>query len=239
MSAIGKQFLEFAKIYDELFSAICDYKKEVDFYHNILKKYKVKDILEVGCGCAHRADHFVNRGYTYQGFDISKPMLKLAHEKYPHIKLTQGDVRDIKMRKNYDAIVFLGKGSVYLTKNDDVIAALVSMKRRVRKGLIVIDAFNASYIIPNFKRNISWSKKLSDKTITRKSKNTLDLRTGWTWKREVRYIVKQKNTKQYHDKAILRSFTKDEMNIFFLRSGIKPLKFIEKGDTLISIGYTG
>jgi len=231
-----KQFEKFAEVYDELFSAVCDYKKEVGFYHKILMKHNVKKVLEVGCGCAHRGKYFIDKGYSYEGLDISKSMLKLADKKYPQLRLIEGDVRDIKIREKFDAILFLGKGSVYLKNNDNMINALKSMKKRIRRGIIIIDAFNADFIIPNFKKNISWKKEFKDKTITRKSKNTLDLKTGWTWKREVTYIIKGKKSSSFHDEAILRAFNKDEIKIFFLLVGIKPLRFIEKGDTLISIG---
>lgn len=231
-----KQFNEYAEIYDELFSASCDYKSEVDFYGKILKKYHCKSILEVGCGCGHRGQYFLDKGYTYVGLDISSSMLDIAKKKYPKIHFVKGDVRNLKFKRHFDVILFLGKGSVYLNSNTDVLKTLKSMKRLVKKGVIVIDAFNANFIIPNFKKNISWSKKIGHKTITRKSINELDLRIGWTWKRNVTYIVSDGKTKKYPDSSILRAFTKDEFKIFYALAGITDVQFIEKKDTLISIG---
>jgi SAM-dependent methyltransferase len=236
---MNKQFKEYAKVYDELFSATCDYESEVEFYHHILEKYSCKDILEVGCGCGHRGVYFIDKGYSYVGSDISSPMLRIAQKKYPQIKFFKADVRNLKIKESFDAIVFLGKGSVYLNCNDDVLNALISLKRAIRHGLIIIDGFNADVIIPNFKKNISWSKKIGSKTITRESINELDLKTGWTWRRDVTYIVKDKKICKYRDSAILRAFTKSEFKLFFALAGITNIKFIEKGDTLISIGIIG
>ncbi len=234
MATGRKQFDDFAQLYDELFSQVCDYKKEVDYYHRILKRHNVKSILEIGCGTAHRSKYFINKGYSYVGLDISKSMIALAKKHYPSTKLIVGDVRNLKLKRKFDAVIFLGKGSIYLNTNKEIMDALKSIKKVMDKGLIIIDSFNASFIIPNFRTNVKWSKKISDKIITRKSKNTLNLKTGWTWGRDVTYLVNKK--KVFTDTSILRAFSKEEMKNFFDYSGIKVLKFIEDGDTLVSIG---
>lgn len=234
---MNKQFNEYAEIYDELFSAANDYRKEVNFYHKILKKENCKSILEVGCGAGHRGQYFIEKGYDYVGLDISSSMLKIARRKYPQIKFIEGDVRNLKIKGKFDAILFLGKGSVYLISNKDVLSAFNSMKKMVKRRIIV-DFFDATKIIPNFKRNISWHKKIGNKIITRKSQNELDLTTGWTWKRKVNYIVKKRNQiKKYKDYAILRAFTDEEIKIFLALVGIDKIKFLRKPDTLISVSY--
>ncbi len=233
---MNKQFNEYAQIYDELFSATCDYKSEVNLYDKLLQKYGCKNVLDVGCGCGHRGNYFIRKGYSYVGMDISSAMLAIAKKKYPSLTFFNADVRSLKSKIKYDAALFLGKGSVYLHTNDDFLRALRSMKAAVKKGVVVIDAFNANVIIPHFKKNISWSKTIGSKTITRQSVNTLDLKTGWTWKRDVTYIVKDKKINRYKDSAVLRAFTATEFKLFFALIGISTVKIIENGDTLIAIG---
>jgi dTDP-3-amino-3,4,6-trideoxy-alpha-D-glucopyranose N,N-dimethyltransferase/N-dimethyltransferase len=219
-----------------LFSAAIDYEKEVEFYDKILNKHHCKKILEVGCGCGNRGKYFVNRKYDYVGSDISDSMLRIARKKYPGLEFIHSDARNLKLRRKFDAILFLGKGSAYLTTDDDVMSALKSMKRLINKGLIIIDGFNADFIIPNFKKNISWSIKTGNKTITRSSINVLKPNTN-IWKRELCYIVQEdKAKKTFHDKAILRAFAESEFKSFFTKAGIKNTEFIINGDTIISIG---
>ena len=110
MATGRKQFDDFAQLYDELFTQINDYKKEVDYYHRILKQHNVKSILEIGCGTAHRSKYFIDKGYDYAGLDISKSMIELAKKHYPSTKLIVGDARNLKLRKKFDAVIFLGKG---------------------------------------------------------------------------------------------------------------------------------
>lgn len=235
---ISSQFNEYAEIYDELFSATMDYKKEVEFYDKILRKNKCKRILEVGCGCGHRGKFFINKGYDYTGLDISEGMLKIARQKYPEIKFLQGDVRKLSLDEKYDAIIFVGVGSAYLTTDDDAISALKSMKSLVNKGVIIIDAFDADFIIPNFKKNISWSKKIGSRTITRKSINKLNPKYHNAWDRKLTYIVKDEGEKEkkYTDSALLRAFSGKELKQLFANVGIANTQIIQNGDTVVAIG---
>lgn len=235
---MNKQFNEYAEIYDELFSATMDYEKEVDFYDDILRKNKCKSILEVGCGVGHRGKLFINKGYDYVGLDISEGMLKIARRKYPEIRFVQGDVRKLSLKEKFDAIVFLGVGSTYLTTDDDALSALKSMKKLVNRGVIIIDGFDADFIIPNFKKNISWSKKIGSRTITRKSINRLNPKYHNTWDRELTYVVKDegKKAKKYTDSARLRAFSGKELKQLFATAGIAYTRVVHNGDTVIAIG---
>jgi ubiquinone/menaquinone biosynthesis C-methylase UbiE len=235
---MNKQFNEYAEIYDELFSATMDYEKEVDFYDKILRKNKCKRVLEVGCGCGHRGKFFIAKGYDYTGLDISEGMLRIARQKYPEIKFFKGDARRLSLDEKYDAIIFVGVGSAYLITDDDAISALKSMKSLVNKGVIIIDAFDADFIIPNFKKNISWSKTIGNRTITRNSINKLNPKYHNAWDRKLTYIVKGmgEREKKYNDTALLRAFSGEELTKLFATAGVADTQIIQNGDTVIVIG---
>lgn len=233
-----RQFNEYAEIYDELFSATMNYEKEVEFYDEILRKNKCKSVLEVGCGSGHRGKFFINKGYDYTGLDISEGMLKIARRKYPEIRFVQGDVRKLTLKQKFDAIIFIGVGSAYLTTDNDVVSALKSMKKLVNRDLIIIDGFDADFIIPNFKKNISWSKKIGSRTITRQSINKLNPKYHNSWNRQLTYIVKDKGEKEkkYTDTALLRAFSGKELKKLFAIAGVTDTHITHNGDTVIAIG---
>ena len=234
---MSKQFDQYAELYDELFSATNDYKKEVNFYDKILKKYDCNKILEVGCGCGNRGKYFIRKHYQYVGSDISNSMLKIARRKYPTLRFIQSDARKLKIKGSFDAILFLGKGSTYLTTDSDVVSTLKSMKRIMKKGIIIIDGFNAGFIIPNFKTKISWSKRIGKKTIKRKSVNILNQKNLYSWERMLTYIVEDNHKiSKYYDKAILRAFTAEEWRSLYAKAGIKKVDIMVTGDTIISVG---
>ena len=136
-----------------------DYKKEVDFCDKILRKNKSKSILEVGCGTGHRGQFFKSKGYDYVGLDISEGMLKIARRKYPDIRFIQGDVRKLQLKEKFDEVIFLGKGSVYLTTDDDVMAALKSMKKLIRNGVIIIDGFDETLLSPILRKTFPGARQ--------------------------------------------------------------------------------
>lgn len=236
--SMGKQFNEYAEIYDELFSAAMDYEKEVNFYDKILSENKCKKILEVGCGVGHRGEFFIDKGYEYTGLDMSEGMLRIARQKYPEIRFIQGDVRKLKLKDKFDAIIFVGKGSAYLTTDNDMMSALETVRDHIRKGVVIIDGFDADFIIPNFKSDISWSKKTGNRTITRKSKNKLNPKHHNSWDRQLTYIVKVEGDeeKKYTDNALLRAFSGNELKHFFATAGITDTHIISNGDTVIATG---
>lgn len=234
---MNKQFNEFAEIYDELFSKACNYGKEVEFYDKILKKHKCKKVLEVGCGCGHRGRYFKQKGYNYTGSDISDAMLKIARRKYSKIKFIKADARNLRIRGNFDAIIFLGKGSVYIKKDTDFLSMLTSMRQLIRKGLIIIDGYDAEFILENFKKSISWGMQTGKRTITRKAINVLISERPTLWDRKVSYIVKDYKIIKYDDRSILRAFSRYEIIKFFSDADIKKYEIVKKRDTIISIAY--
>src|SRR5579862_3364223 len=65
----------------------------------ILKKYKVKTVLDLTCGTGSQVFHLLKRGFKVTGSDISKGMLKIAKRKANQenikIKFLRGDMRTI------------------------------------------------------------------------------------------------------------------------------------------------
>jgi hypothetical protein len=165
-------------------------------------------------------------------------MLNIARRKYPELNFILGDIRNFRLKKEFDAIIFIGKGSAYLTTDADALSAVKSMKQLISSGVIIIDGFDADFIIPNFKKNIEWSQKIGSRTITRKSINKLNHDYRNTWNRKLTYIVKDegKNEKKYADNALLRGFSDKDLKYLFSSSGIINFKINHVGDTIIAIG---
>src|SRR3989338_679461 len=98
-----KLYSQLSRVYHEMYQSIFDYKKEFQFYNKLLKKYKCKKILEIGCGTGNLAAFFLKSSYSYLGLDLSNEMLKIAREVEPKAKFVQGDMRNIKIKYRFDA----------------------------------------------------------------------------------------------------------------------------------------
>lgn len=68
---------------------------------NILKKHKVKTVLDLTCGTGSQVFWLIKRGFNVVGADINSKMLKIARNKARQEKLTikfiKGDMRNIQV----------------------------------------------------------------------------------------------------------------------------------------------
>lgn len=228
---MAKLYSALALAYHEMYQSIFDYKKDFQYYHHFLQKHKCQKVLEIGCGSGNLTPFFLKKGYKYLGLDLSKEMLAIAKEVAPKAKFVQGDMRHVKLRQKFDAVVISGRSFTYMTTNKDVMNALSSINKVLKKdGLFIFENFNAEEIISIKKKKFVQTAKYNGTKYKRVSTKTLNLKEGWTenWCAEYR-ITKNGKTKVVKDKSILRSFTKDELNLFLKLNKFSVMKNQRKG----------
>jgi ubiquinone/menaquinone biosynthesis C-methylase UbiE len=104
-----KLYRELAWIYAEAYKKIFPYEKQAKLLDKIFKKYKVRKVLEVACGAGHLAKFLKDKGYDIIASDISKELIKIAKNLYPQIKFLEADMRKLRFRERFDAIICLGR----------------------------------------------------------------------------------------------------------------------------------
>ncbi len=63
-------------------------------------------ILDVGCGMGEPiAQYFIEKGYTLTGIDASEKLLALARQRFPQMEWLFGDMREIILTVQYNAII--------------------------------------------------------------------------------------------------------------------------------------
>ena len=231
-----KLYSKLARAYHEMYQSIFDYKKEFKFYNRLLKRYKCKKILEIGCGSGNLATFFLKSKYSYTGLDLFNEMLDIAREVEPKAKFIQGDMRNLKVNDKFDAVLVTGRSFTYLTQNKDVISTLKSIHRCLKQGgILIFDNFDAERIFENFKERFIQSAKYKNMSYKRVSKSSWNLKTGWTWNWNATYYVKENGkTKIIKDKSILRAFTEDGLKLFLKINKFKILDVL-KDDASITI----
>jgi len=115
----------------------------------ILKKYRVKTVLDLTCGTGSQVFWLLKHGYKVTGSDISQGMLSIAKRtalaKKISVKLLRGDMRIINVGK-FDAVVTIFNAIGHLTKTD-----FAKTMRNVRRnlndgGIYIFDILNLSYV---------------------------------------------------------------------------------------------
>ncbi len=220
-----KLYSKLAQVYYEMYQELFDYKKEFMYYDKLLKKYKCKKILEMGCGSGNLAPFFLKEGYDYVGLDLFKEMIKIAKKVEPKAKFLQGDMRNLKLYEKFDAVLITGRSFTYLTTNDDVMNTLKSIYRVLnKKGILIFDNFNAEKIIGMRKKKFTQKVKFKGKEYKRVSVKSPNLKTGWTENWDATYYITEKGkTKIIKDKSIVRAFTLDELALFLKLNNFEVL----------------
>jgi SAM-dependent methyltransferase len=141
-------FQEIYANYYNLFYKDKDYAGEVNYILSLLNEYqpKLESILELGCGTGNHAFLLAEKGYQIDGVDLSDEMLVIANEriqKLPpdvasRVKFRQGDLRTVRIEKQYDAVVSLFHVMSYQTSNEDLDAAFETAKAHLKPGGIFL-----------------------------------------------------------------------------------------------------
>ena len=137
----------YARYYDLLYRDK-DYAAEARHVHDIIQKHAsgARSILELGCGTATHAIHLAAMGYSIHGVDRSHEMLaaatngiqKAGPETASLIRLTEGDIREVRLNDRFDVIVALFHVISYLPTNDDLKAALKTAQTHLKPGGIFL-----------------------------------------------------------------------------------------------------
>jgi SAM-dependent methyltransferase len=140
-----------ADFYDDLYESK-DYPAEANYVDGLIQKHlpNARSVLDLGCGTGRHAVEFVEKGYGVVGVDRSPEMIAKAQvhreQLVPHIRervtFEQGDIRDLRLGRQFDAVVALFHVISYQVSNDDLIAAFTTTKTHLRdNGLFIFDCW--------------------------------------------------------------------------------------------------
>ena len=84
-----------------------DYEQEVAHYADMVRQHAsppVHTLLHLGCGAGGQ-DLFFKRNFSVTGVDLSIGMLDKARAKNPEIEYIEGDMRTIRLDRQFDAVI--------------------------------------------------------------------------------------------------------------------------------------
>jgi SAM-dependent methyltransferase len=96
------------------------YSKESEDIKRLIVKFSkisVKTLLHLGCGGGH-VDWVLKKYFAITGIDTSKSMLQLAKQLNPEVTYLKGDMRNVRLRAKYDAVLIHDSINYMLTKKD-------------------------------------------------------------------------------------------------------------------------
>jgi SAM-dependent methyltransferase len=167
-------FGHYARYYDLLYKDK-DYAGEAEYVHTLIQRHspKARSILELGCGTAAHARLFAAKGYELHGVDRSAEMLEQARnrlgvvtpEQAGRLSFSQGDVRDVRLNRKFDAVISLFHVISYQVMNADLAAAFATARAHLDKGgIFIFDCWYGPAVLTD--RPVVRIKRLEDDSIS-------------------------------------------------------------------------
>ena len=196
----------------------------------ILKKYKVKSVLDLTCGTGSQIFHLLKCGFEVTGSDISNGMLKIAERKAKQekikIKFLRGDMRNIHVGK-FDAAITIFNAIGHLTK-----AGFNKTIRNIHKnlsdgGIYIFDIINLNYVLDkdNIMKMSLERMATSGKLKVRELQHSIVDNNGILISYTIFYTQKSKQTPQVASKNVvtLQLCTAHELKKMLNKNGFKVL----------------
>lgn len=235
MNVFGK----YARYYNLLYRDK-DYAKEALFIHKLLQQYAPgkRSILELGCGTGTHAKFLAEKGYHIHGIDMSEEMFQQAEKQRSQysqdlasrIVFSHGDIRNIRLDRQSDAIISLFHVVSYQTTNEDLQATFTTAKVHLKQGgVFIFDCWYGPAVLSE--RPTVRIKRLEDEMIqvTRIAEPVMHLNKNVV---DVNYhvFIRDKRTnavEEIRETHKMRYLFAPEIRLFISNLGFKIIDFRE------------
>jgi SAM-dependent methyltransferase len=130
-----------------------DYSGEVKYLQTLIARFargEVRSLMELGCGTGNHAFLFAQEGVAVYGIDQSSDMIAEANERQAKAgddfkakpEFHEGDVRDYRANRSFDAVCSLFHVISYQNSNEDLLAAFQTARAHLKPGgLFIFDVW--------------------------------------------------------------------------------------------------
>lgn len=124
-----------------IFSKPEDYAEEAAFYRRLIisaAQRPIEEVLELGCGGGNNASH-LKKSFRMTLVDLSEDMLAVSRNLNPDCEHFQGDMRSIRLGREFDA-VFVHDAIDYMLTLEDLRRAIQTAYAHCRPGGVALFA---------------------------------------------------------------------------------------------------
>lgn len=152
----------------DLFTAGYDHRRWIDALDRLARDHGLsgRRVLDLGCGTGRALDPLLERGYEVVGCDLSPSMIAVAAERHPGVELHVADMRRLPDLGPFDLVLCLDDAVNYLLDEQELGAALRSIRSVLtERGLLIFDvntslayesAFARDRVVSDEHRVLAW-----------------------------------------------------------------------------------
>ncbi len=229
-------FADYARYYD-LLNRDKDYAAEADYVAGLIRKFHPsgRSILELGSGTGIHASLLAGKGFTVHGIERSEEMINIARSNASSFSqsptrsecvFSRGDIREVRLRQSFDAVIALFHVISYQTANKDVVAAFETARQHLKPGgVFIFDVWYGPAVLTEWPEVRIKRMKNEKVEITRLAEPVLHPNENTV---DVNYhiFVRDRATnavKELRETHVMRFFFKPEMEITAAQQGFTVL----------------
>jgi SAM-dependent methyltransferase len=137
-----------SRVYDLLYQAK-DYRAETEYLIALLAEHHddARTVLDLGCGTGRHAENLIARGLEVTGVELSPQMATRARG-VPGLDVVEGDVRDVRLNRRFDAVLALFHVVSYQTTVEDLQRTFATAAAHLgRGGLFIFDVWSTPAVL--------------------------------------------------------------------------------------------
>ncbi|MBI4803201.1 MAG: class I SAM-dependent methyltransferase [Elusimicrobia bacterium] len=203
-------------------AAVTKAPEEARFVLKQLKLKKGAKLLDLCCGPGRHAVEFAKKGLAVTGYDFSGEYLReaarRAKKKKAALRLIRGDMRQLKFKDEFDAVVNLFTSFGYFQNFPDDLKALKGAARALKSGgRFMLDTMNGEFVRKKFHPR-SWTRMPDgsyrlDETVYKKD----GIVVAWTFLKAGKKPVSRL--------FFIRLYSRKTLSAALKKAGLTPLKF--------------
>lgn len=214
------------RVYDLLYGGK-DYAAESDYLVTLLERHHgaVVSILDLGCGTGRHANQLIRRGFEVTGIERSAEMARRARE-VEGLRIVEGDIREVRLEKRFDAAVALFHVVSYQATVDDLTRAFRTAAAHLEPGgLFVFDVWSTPAVLIQRAEERVQQMVSSDLIVTRTARPVERPHDSIV---EVHYQLAVKDrqsgeVQEIHETHIMRHLTRGEVELLAALAGFDVL----------------
>lgn len=219
----------YSAVYNLLY-AEKDYSQEAQYVSSLLAQSGKSrcEILEFGCGTGRHAYFLRQLGHSVVGVERSAEMIRICRdsEAFRNVsggaRVVEGDIRDIDVGTQFDAVVSLFHVMSYQADNEDVCKVLANAARHLRReGLFIFDVWYGPAVLTQRPAVRVKRVENDEMYLTRIAEPCLDLARNCV---HIEYTLFRKlksdsSIEAFQESHCMRYFSTPEMELFASGAG--------------------
>jgi ubiquinone/menaquinone biosynthesis C-methylase UbiE len=197
-----------------------DYEGEAGGYVDLIRGSALHapgTLLHLGCG-AGGYDAVFKRHFAVTGVDISRGMLDKARLRHPDIEYIEGDMRSVRLGREFDAVA-IPDGIDYMASLPDLRMAVKTAVAHLKPGGVLLVAGKTREIFSD--NNFAYTGEQGDLHVTLLENNHISRHCPDTYEAVLVYLIRRRGELTVHtERHVLGLFPQEAWEKVFTDAGV-------------------